>query len=306
MKVFKQFVLGMFGGILVSLIILTAIYLSSLREPVYFLADPEMAEVRARLSQYQEWLSQADLYIVEKGMQESDSLRTAQSLAWTEYKKWRTHLGGLARVHVNPSPRSFLAWAFSLRFWVLPIGFFLSLLPAIFLGWRSRNRFRPGRTPRPSKSEQAKVKKQALSSFEEAVKQVALISELDRNTHPKPSDLEPPPTVPISISSIPETKPIPILTDSGLDSNILKPLPAWGEESESSAKRLSMEDEDGDAFGEEGSVMPPTTEVELVERRKGEVLKLARKGLTSSEISKRMRISQDQVEFIIRLRREKG
>jgi DNA-binding CsgD family transcriptional regulator len=36
------------------------------------------------------------------------------------------------------------------------------------------------------------------------------------------------------------------------------------------------------------------------------VLKLARKGMTSSEISRRMRISQDQVEFIIRLRREKG
>ena len=70
---------------------------------------------------------------------------------------------------------------------------------------------------------------------------------------------------------------------------------------------LSMEDEDGDSDGEEPlSVMPPTTEVELVERRKAEVLKLARKGLTSSEISRRLRLSQDQVEFIIRLRREKG
>lgn len=67
---------------------------------------------------------------------------------------------------------------------------------------------------------------------------------------------------------------------------------------------LSMEDEDA---GEETlGVMPPTTEVERVERRKAEVLKLARKGMTSSEISRRMRISQDQVEFIIRLRREKG
>lgn len=78
---------------------------------------------------------------------------------------------------------------------------------------------------------------------------------------------------------------------------------------------LSMEDEDGprsgsgdgDPDGEETlGVMPPTTEVERVERRKDEVLKLARKGMTSSEISRRMRISQDQVDFIIRLRREKG
>jgi hypothetical protein len=76
---------------------------------------------------------------------------------------------------------------------------------------------------------------------------------------------------------------------------------------------LSMEDEDGpEASGEDapagsgGHFMPPTTEVERVERRKAEVVKLARKGMTSSEISRRLRISQDQVEFIIRMRREKG
>lgn len=79
---------------------------------------------------------------------------------------------------------------------------------------------------------------------------------------------------------------------------------------------LSMEDEDAEDAEEAassgieepptGTFMPPTTEVERVERRKAEVLKLARKGLTSSEISRRMRISQDQVDFIIRMRREKG
>ena len=99
--------------------------------------------------------------------------------------------------------------------------------------------------------------------------------------------------------------------------------PGWGESlavpgerignpGSAPASRLSMEDEDAADAGkaDEGEetlgVMPPTTEVERVERRKDEVLKLARKGMTSSEISRRMRISQDQVEFIIRLRREKG
>lgn len=78
------------------------------------------------------------------------------------------------------------------------------------------------------------------------------------------------------------------------------------------AGALSMEDEDGpapageDAAGTGGRFMPPTTEVERVERRKAEVVKLARKGMTSSEISRRLRISQDQVEIIIRMRREKG
>lgn len=52
--------------------------------------------------------------------------------------------------------------------------------------------------------------------------------------------------------------------------------------------------------------MPATTEFEKVERQKDEVVKLARRGLTSSEISRRLKISQDQVELIIRLRRQRG
>ncbi len=86
-----------------------------------------------------------------------------------------------------------------------------------------------------------------------------------------------------------------------------------GGNSGGNAGGLSMEDEDSQgtsgedtASGTGGHFMPPTTEVERVERRKAEVVKLARKGMTSSEISRRLRISQDQVEFIIRMRREKG
>ena len=62
-----------------------------------------------------------------------------------------------------------------------------------------------------------------------------------------------------------------------------------------------MEDEENSQDEFPRGVMPPTTEIERVERRKEEVLKLARKGVTSSEISRRLRLSQDQVEFIIRL-----
>lgn len=128
----------------------------------------------------------------------------------------------------------------------------------------------------------------------------------------------------------PETAEIP-MTDpptpsgrpAGLETQILNLGPGWGEshrppmDEGAGASRagnppgLSMQDEDvaEPEDSEEppsGAFMPPTTEVERVERRKAEVLKLARKGLTSSEISRRMRISQDQVEFIIRMRREKG
>lgn len=125
---------------------------------------------------------------------------------------------------------------------------------------------------------------------------------------------------------IPETAPLPIPTDEeprpeGMETQIFNLGPGgWGEARRTSGGGLSMEDEEdaevsgtgsaGTGSADEepppGAFMPPTTEVEKVERRKSEVLKLARKGLTSSEISRRMRISQDQVEFIIRMRREKG
>lgn len=52
--------------------------------------------------------------------------------------------------------------------------------------------------------------------------------------------------------------------------------------------------------------MPETTEFEKFDRKKEEVFKLTRKGLTSSEISRRVQLSQDQVELIIRMRRERG
>ncbi len=137
-----------------------------------------------------------------------------------------------------------------------------------------------------------------------------------------------PDTVPLSIPSSDEERasmPKTERLDLGRETAFLNIGPHWGGTasqpgerigdpgsgtphgpSDASGSRTDLSMEDEDAGEETLGVMPPTTEVELVERRKAEVLKLARKGMTSSEISRRMRISQDQVEFIIRLRREKG
>ena len=62
MKVIKPFFLGTLGGLALSVLLWLGLYLSPLRETVYFWADPEMADVRGKLSQYRDWLSQADLY----------------------------------------------------------------------------------------------------------------------------------------------------------------------------------------------------------------------------------------------------
>ncbi len=282
---------------------LVGLYLSPLRETVYFRTDPEMAQVRSRLNQYRDWMSQTDFHIVEQGSKVTDSLQAAQVIAWQEYKKWRGHLGELARAHVRPTAEGFWTWSYSLRYFALPIGIILALLPPIWVAWRFRRRYRPGRLPPRSKPAGSAAQAKAMTSFQDAVQQIARISSQDRKTTPpvEISKADPRPTTPIDMTSLsegestrePETKPISLIQESGLEASF--------------PSGLSMEDEDGESDVEESlDAMPPTTELELVERRKVEVLKLARKGLTSSEISRRLRLSQDQVEFIIRLRREKG
>jgi hypothetical protein len=376
MKAIKPFFLGALGGLVSGLVLLIALFISPLREELYFAQDPEMSDIRAKLDVYREWLAQTDLRIAENGHGlagtggDSDSLRNAQEKAWRDYKGWRGRLGRLARVHAEATVLGFPAWVYSLRLWVLPLGALLILLPGFLSAWTFGSRSRAaGPAPKGRTGKTARSK--ALNDFEEAIKKVARISETDRAgsgdgaaarasaatlpldppdagapkaltpraAMPKPAaprasaPQQEPPTdripTPIFVESPnavpkknkePDTVPLQIVSeesetlDAGRETRFLQVGPGWGESITppgTPKARLSMEDEDAAGAptepGEETlGVMPPTTEVERVERRKSEVLKLARKGMTSSEISRRMRISQDQVEFIIRLRREKG
>jgi hypothetical protein len=406
MKVIKPFFLGMLGGLALALALLVGTYFTSLRNDLYFALDPEMADVRVKLGQFQDWLAQADLRIAENSTAVgagagagADSLRNAQTKAWRDYKAWRTKLGELARAHDKPTAEGFWPWTYSLRYGFPPVAGILALLPGLFFGIRARYRFRPGSVKAPSRN----ARSQALANFEDAIKKVARISETGRETgrdavSPSPqtprvppspvyqgeptvveSDFQrsvargngeppttrmPPPvdpvaeepeTRPIEVTE-PDTVPVPLVADPvppevpkpqvlrdpeardpGRETSFFQVGAPWGEPAgerignpQASAPQpgvnmsgpgkgadvgrgLSMQDEDApeaaapaEDADEPYGVMPPTTEVERIERRKDEVLKLARKGMTSSEISRRMRISQDQVEFIIRLRREKG
>jgi hypothetical protein len=409
MKVIKPFFFGVLGGLALALALLVGTYFTSLRNDLYFALDPEMADVRVKLGQFQDWLAQADLRIAESGASEGgapDSLRNAQTKAWRDYKAWRTRLGELARAHDKPTAEGFWPWTYSLRYWFPPFAGILALLPGLFFGLRARYRFRPGRVKAPQRNARA----QALANFEDAIKKVARISETGRDAFSaspaSPVSAAPPPSPPTlayqgeptpletdlpramlrgygeppmarksaapEAAREPETRPIeialpetdivpmplaadplqqeppkpqvlrdPEARDAGRETAFFQVGAPWGEpagerignpqppvappggkapgpgQGANGIRGLSMEDEDAlqampqaaapAEDEEEGyGVMPPTTEVERIERRKEEVLKLARKGMTSSEISRRMRISQDQVEFIIRLRREKG
>lgn len=384
MKVIKPFFLGMLGGLALGLALLVGLYFSPLRQECYFAADAELADVRAKLGQYQEWLAQTDLRLAQAqadpAITVSDSLRNAQTKAWRDYKAWRNRLGELARAHDKPTAEGFWPWTISLAYWILPIAALLALLPGVFFALRARSRSHP--LPGKGKAPPNAARAQALAHFEDAVKKVARISEQERGPIPYSSREAPTEflaanpiqtatgsgtAVEFPVGKEPDSVPIPAIEkprnpdpaphafqkpptapprqaearDAGRETAFFQLGVPWGDPAGErignptqagatpasppasppgpplkASPGLSMEDEDGtpasaadgDPDGDEETlgVMPPTTEVERVERRKEEVLKLARKGMTSSEISRRMRISQDQVDFIIRLRREKG
>jgi hypothetical protein len=329
MQSVKPIVLGALAGLGLGLAALAGLYASPLRQDLYFSADPSLADARSRLETYQEWLNQADARIALQGP-ESDSLRSEQERVWRDYKAWRTRVGQMARLHAQPSGRGFLDWTYSLRYWDAPGAAAAMLLCALAGFLSARNRFRPSRTrggkasrsaPAAPGAPASEARSRALSEFEEAVKKVARISRPDPQpiAEPPPTDLLPiPGTVraePGLRSREPDTKPLPQtppgeppVQGDGRETRLFQVPQGWGESPEAPPPGgLSMEDEDGPGNTDATlGVMPPTTEVERVERRKEEVLKLARKGMTSSEISRRLRISQDQVEVIIRMRREKG
>jgi hypothetical protein len=331
MQSVRYILLGALAGSALALAALAGLYLSPLRQEIYFASDPALADARARLDTYQDWLSQADARIALKGP-DADSLRAEQARVWRDYKAWRSRLGELARVHAQPSGPGFARWAYSSRRWDAPAAAGIILVGALFgfLGARGRPRapaHRAGKAPR-AKPAVPDAQARALSDFEDAVKKIARISRPEAPPQPPPAGplAEPPPTDRLPIAdpgefrprpAEPDTKPVPIIpppgptpAEDGRETRILQVGEGWGEEPggpRPPQPGLSMEDEDMPGNGDvTPGAMPPTTEVERVERRKAEVLKLARKGMTSSEISRRLRISQDQVEMIIRMRREKG
>lgn len=334
MRTAKPIVLGALVGLALSLAALAGLYASPWRQEAYFRADPGLADLRAKLATYQDWLAQVDARIALQGP-DADSLRAEQDRVWRDYKAWRTRMGELARAHAQPSGPGFIAWAYSLRYWDGPFA-----LAAIAFGLLAgfliaRSRYRPPRA-RAAKAQRApepvasEAHARAMSRFEEAVKQVARISRQDappRPPEPPPTDLlpiqiagetesRPKPREPKADPREPETTPLPLeplretpAQGDGRETHFFQVGAPWGDpgpDAPAAKPDLSMEDEDAPEPGTLPGVMPPTTEVERVERRKDEVLKLARKGMTSSEISRRLRISQDQVEIIIRMRREKG
>lgn len=333
MQSVKPILLGALAALALALAAWAGLYASPLRQGLYFEVDPGLAEARAHLDTYQEWLNQADARIALQGP-DADSLRAEETRVWRDYKTWRSRVGELARVHARPSGPGFLAWSYSLRRWDVPgaaVAIFLGGLIGFFTG---RKRIRParirsGKSPRPAPPA-SEAHARALSDFEDAVKKVARISRTDAERGPSgpPPRIELPPTdrfpVPPAETETapgpwkePETKPLPLTPPAqppaqadGRETHFFQVGQEWGQtpdDPRAPQSDLSMEDEDtpGNTDATLG-VMPPTTEVERVERRKEEVLKLARKGMTSSEISRRLRISQDQVEIIIRMRREKG
>lgn len=84
----------------------------------------------------------------------------------------------------------------------------------------------------------------------------------------------------------------------------LKPLPSKSDELD---KIFDWPLDEAPTSPKKSDVYPSTLrDLDNRDKRNSDILKLARRGFTSSEISRRLKTSQDEIEILIKLHREKG
>jgi hypothetical protein len=180
MKVIQPFFLGGAGGLVLTLAIVIGFYVSPLRKSLYLDWDPEITGLRDKLEGLREKLQKDEMAIagMASGSASSDSLKAAQAGSWKEYRHWRNRLGNLSRMHEHAHPGGFTAWAYSLRYWFVPAAAVMALFPGLLLAVRGARRPRPSKPMRaaPRAPNSAVARKEAMASFESAVKQVARIA----------------------------------------------------------------------------------------------------------------------------------
>ncbi len=255
-----------------SLLLPTILYFSPARTSVYQALHGEYRAHRELLAQLRDSLSQADMQIRMSDSTTAAALVEGQAGLWKKYGFVREETLRLAQSHASPSLGGLQSWLVGL--WYLPFMMLVVLLPLCY--WLLRRVEKPeANPPNPVGHDPLPEAKGAQPLSDAAL-------------FPGPDIIDP---------GWEETRflNLPIIDNASDEEPSLEIQTAHPPELE-----LSMEDEEAipDAFEE--------NDFDRAEGRKIEVLRLARKGMTSSAISRRLRMSQDQVEMIIRLKRDKG
>ncbi len=261
---------------LVGALLLPAIlYFSPARTVLYQALDGEYRAHREMLGVLRDSLSQSDMQIRLADSTRAALLAREQPSLWKRYGYVRQATLRLAQSQASPSLAGLKSWLAGL--WFLPVMVLAALLPLCY--WLLRRLEKGESHPETDSQEKEPFRRS--------------------HTPGRPAFPEPAPRWGPQIED-PDWEDTRYMAVSIVEDAPLKePFPEEAPPLAGSSE-LSMEDEEPvpDAFEE--------NEFDRAENRKKDVLRLARKGITSSEISRRLRMSQDQVEMIIRLKRDKG
>ncbi len=264
---FRPAILGALIALVFCGMLGIGLYLSPLRTPIYWHADSEFNESLSHMHAYQDKMQELDLQIRAEA---SDSLKAQQSRLWQVYRELRIEIATLSKTQEVISLSGFFSWVKGLWLWLVMAQAMVTLcFTFILIRWAgNKNVTQEISTENVSSTS---IHSTVLIAKDEDTRYFSPMTELSQKSEPQRV------RSPINLAFTED--------DADLASSLQEALPIELDASDLEAKAQEYADED---------------------EKKAEVYKLARRGLTSSEISRRLRMSQDQVEMLIRLRREKG
>jgi hypothetical protein len=329
----------MWRGILLGAALFAAalggLYFSALRMPALAAAGKDFTALKQTLKEQYRQMQERERRIALSPEAVPESLKSAQENAWREYGAQRDRLAAWVQSQARPTLDGFGIWVSDLWIWLLALGV---ILPA---GGALAGRILAGAENSPLRPDPGggsrRRSEEAMAQMENTVRRISAIAAAapasSQETVEAPAPYAPPTTefvVPEPRADAAPDAPVKSLNlfqeeEAGENPNPYdfqgaetlfqprvepssEPAPEiWSPngltmEDETSSPRNSEGDEEDPPWGK----MPETTEFEMLERQREEVLRCARKGMTSSEIARRLRISQEQVDLIIRMRRERG
>ncbi len=313
---------GVGWGFVAFVAVTGVVYLTPVRVTVLALAGHKLPTWKREMQSEYLGLQQREQQIAA-APKVPDDLKTAQENAWRRYTALRGQLGAWVQSQSHASLSGFGVWVGDLWMWLAALGLGFPIAGAL-AGRALGSKTAATQAPRHFGIENRKAEEMAhLQTAARRGDEPAKPAEADTAApwdEPSPG----PTTRPVEpLFQEPETAPTEPPRVGKVDLEFLEdlsaapPVPPPDPDAVWTVPALSMEDEGAHALSAPRTdaettddpplgKMPETTEFEQLERQREEVLRYARKGMTPSEIARRLRMGQDQVDLIIRIRRERG
>jgi len=307
---------GFFLGLGLFVVLAGTAYFTPLRQPLVHKLGSSYPTLIQELRARYEALDEREQRIVTSPQTVSDTLRVSQEMAWKEYAAQRDTLTGLIQLQSKPSLDGLLDWVTELWLWLafLWMGFPLAgaLIGRNFFGVRLGRMAARSEKNTALSEDSAAPSEPTTAPMGESTARIQKV--LGRIVEEKTSNRS---AARVSVSPVVENRdPEPVTTAMHFLPEVRESVRERADTPKvQSPNALIPEDPPAAPPAPKASAaeeeapwgrLPETTEFEHLERQREEVLRCARKGMTSSEISRRLRIGQEQVDIIIRQHRERG